>query len=128
MYLIVYGAVIVPFTTSAWFCDVTVYFHPSKVDVCPLTAKTYAKTNGWLFQHPIRRQVPAKNNNKSSGQHLNPVSLFVRGMEGGGATMADRAEAVLRNVDTFTKLKKQMYMSANSSAHMLNQGLYLQWQ
>lgn len=60
MYLIVYGAVTVPFIISAWFCDLTVYFHPLKVDVCPLTGKTYAKTNGWVFQHPFRRQVPAK--------------------------------------------------------------------
>lgn len=29
VYLIVSGAVIVPFTSSAWFCDVTVYFIPS---------------------------------------------------------------------------------------------------
>lgn len=59
VYLIVYGMVIVPFTTSAWFCDVTVYFHPLKVDVCPPTGKTYAKTTGWLSSiHPQDRYPP----------------------------------------------------------------------
>lgn len=82
VYLIVYSMVIVPFTTSAWFCDVTVYFHhyyrPLKVDVCPLTGKTYAKPADG-FQHPSTRQVPAKNNNKSSGAHLNLVSFLLHG-------------------------------------------------
>lgn len=77
--------VIVPFTISAWFCDVTVYFHPLKVDVCPLTGKTYAKINGWVFPASIqKRQVPAKNNNKSSGERLNLVSFFLHGLEGDG--------------------------------------------
>lgn len=90
MYLIVYGAVIVPFTISAWFCDVTVYFHPLKVDVCPLTGKTYAKNQrmGFSSIHSEDR-YPPKNNNKSSGERLNLVSLFLHGV--GGRDFGGRA-------------------------------------
>lgn len=52
VYLI--SMVIVPFTLSAWFLWCTELSIP-RVDGCPLTGKTYAKINGWVFQHPFRK-------------------------------------------------------------------------
>lgn len=107
MYLIVYGMVIVPFTVSAWFCDVTVYFHPLKVDVCPLTGKTYAKINGWVFPASIqKRQVPAKNKNKCSGERLNLVSFFLRVIKGDGRVRVCLLSAAVRRARSLRAASK----------------------
>lgn len=62
------------------FCDVLTF--PSlQVGICPLTGKTYARTNRWVFHHSfrehIRQQKNKTNNNKCSGLCLNLVLSFI---------------------------------------------------